>query len=72
MKESRGWELVFTSPHLDRPPNKIAINAKVISNSLGDKMLAYSIGELMCVVLECYILFSTLMIYEMMVLISQY
>jgi len=52
MKESRGWELVFTSPHLDRRPSKIAINAKVISNSLGDKMLAYSIGELMCVVID--------------------
>jgi len=44
VKESRGWELVFTTPHLDRPPQKIAVNAKVIGNGLGDKMLAYSTG----------------------------
>ena len=44
MKESRGWELVFTTPLLERPPHKIAVNAKVIGNVLGDKMLAYSTG----------------------------
>ena len=42
MKESRGWELVFTTPYLERPPQKIAVNAKVIDNGLEDKMLAYS------------------------------
>lgn len=45
VKESRGWELVFTTPYLDRPPQKIAVNAKVIGNGLGDKMLAYSTGK---------------------------
>ena len=44
VKESRGWRLVFTTPYLERPPQKIAINAKVIGNGLGDKMLAYSTG----------------------------
>ena len=44
VKESRGWELMFTTPYLDRPPQKIAVNAKVIGNGLGDKMLAYSTG----------------------------
>ena len=44
VKESRGWELVFTTPYLERPPQKIAVNAKVIGNGLGDKMLAYSTG----------------------------
>ena len=45
VKESRGWELVFTTPYLDKPPQKIAVNAKVIGNGLGDKMLAYSTGR---------------------------
>ena len=44
VKESRGWELVFTTPYLETPPQKIAVNAKAIGNGLGDKMLAYSIG----------------------------
>ena len=44
VKESRGWELMFTTPYLDRPPQKIAVNTKVIGNGLGDKMLAYSTG----------------------------
>ena len=44
VKESCGWELMFTTPYLDRPPQKIAVNAKVIGNGLGDKTLAYSTG----------------------------
>ena len=34
VKDSRGWELMFTTPCLDRPPQKIAVNAKVIGNGL--------------------------------------
>ena len=56
VKESRGWELMFTTPYLDKPPQKIAVNAKVISNGLGDKMLAYSTGRcIYCTVSECSI-----------------
>ena len=56
VKESRGWELMFTTPYLDKPPQKIAVNAKVIGNGLGDKMLAYSIGRyIYCTISECYI-----------------
>ena len=51
VKESRGWELVFTTPYLERPPQKIAVNAKVIGNGLGDKMLAYSTGTYVSVII---------------------
>ena len=44
VKKSRGCELVFTTPYLDRPPQKIAVNAKVIGSGQGDKMLTYSTG----------------------------
>ena len=56
VKESRGWELVFTTPYLDKPPQKIAVNAKVIGNGLGDKMLAYPTGiYIYCTISECYV-----------------
>ena len=51
VKESRGWELVFTTPYLERPPQKIAVNAKVIGNGLGDKMLAYSTGTYVSIII---------------------
>ena len=37
VKESRGWELMFTTPCLDKPPQKIAVNSKVIGNGLGER-----------------------------------
>ena len=65
VKESRGWELVFTTPYLDKPPQKIAVNAKVIGNGLGDKMLAYSTGMcIYCTISECYVrVYSILLVH---------
>lgn len=42
MKESTGWQQVFTSPRLDWVIDRVALNAKVMASSLGDndKMVA--------------------------------
>lgn len=42
MKESTGWQQVFTSPRLDCVIDRVALNAKVMGGSLGDndKMVA--------------------------------
>ena len=42
MKESTGWQQVFTSPRLDWVIDRVALNAKVMAGSLGDndKMVA--------------------------------
>ncbi|XP_043931792.1 BTB/POZ domain-containing protein KCTD3-like isoform X1 [Protopterus annectens] len=42
MKESSGWQQVFSSPRLDWVIERVALNAKVLSGSLGenDKMVA--------------------------------
>ncbi|KAM3911823.1 SH3KBP1-binding protein 1 [Leptodactylus fuscus] len=42
MKETSGWQLIFTSPCLDWVIERVALNAKTIGGSLGDndKMLA--------------------------------
>lgn len=41
-KDSVGWELIFSTPYLKHCVEKMALNAKVTSSSLGDKMLAVS------------------------------
>ncbi|XP_058860854.1 SH3KBP1-binding protein 1 [Acipenser ruthenus] len=42
VKESSGWQQVFTSPWLERVIDRVALNAKVMGGSLGDndKMVA--------------------------------
>lgn len=42
MKESTGWQQVFTSPRLDWMIDRVALNARVMGGSLGDndKMVA--------------------------------
>ncbi|XP_070562482.1 BTB/POZ domain-containing protein KCTD3-like [Ptychodera flava] len=48
IKESTGWHLVFTSPYLDRPVERLALNAKVTGVNQGDnreKMVAVSYGS---------------------------
>ncbi|XP_053710235.1 SH3KBP1-binding protein 1 [Synchiropus splendidus] len=44
VKESSGWQQVFTSPRLDWMIDRVALNAKVMGGSLGenDKMVAVS------------------------------
>lgn len=46
MKESTGWQQVFTSPRLDWVIDRVALNAKVMAGSLGDndKMVAVASG----------------------------
>ena len=43
-KDSVGWELIFSTPYLKNCVENMALNAKVTSSSLGDKMLAVSAG----------------------------
>lgn len=42
VKESTGWQQVFTSPRLDWVIDRVALNARVMGGSLGDndKMVA--------------------------------
>ncbi|KAM5145979.1 SH3KBP1-binding protein 1 isoform 2-T2 [Mantella aurantiaca] len=44
MKETSGWQLIFSSPCLDWMIERVALNAKTVGGSLGDhdKMLAVS------------------------------
>ncbi|KAK5904194.1 hypothetical protein CesoFtcFv8_005783 [Champsocephalus esox] len=46
VKESTGWQQVFTSPRLDWVIDRVALNAKVMAGSLGDndKMVAVASG----------------------------
>lgn len=37
IKESTGWQQVFTSPYLDWSIERIALNAKVVGGPHGDK-----------------------------------
>ncbi|XP_019849833.1 PREDICTED: SH3KBP1-binding protein 1 isoform X2 [Amphimedon queenslandica] len=44
-RESKGWELIHTTPPLERRPQCIALNARVTATSLGDKILAVVLGN---------------------------
>lgn len=44
MKDSSGWQQVFTSPHIDSCIERIAINAKM-GTSENSKMVAISYGS---------------------------
>ncbi|XP_056139202.1 SH3KBP1-binding protein 1 [Lampris incognitus] len=46
VKESTGWQQIFTSPRLDWVIDRVALNAKVMGGSLGDndKMVAVASG----------------------------
>lgn len=37
IKESSGWQQVFTSPYLDWTIERVAVNAKVVGGPHGDK-----------------------------------
>lgn len=37
IKESTGWQQVFSSPYLDRAIERVALNAKVVGGPHGDK-----------------------------------
>ena len=43
LRDTHGWEHVFTSPYLDSPIEKIALNTKM-PGTLGDKMVAVASG----------------------------
>lgn len=49
LKDSSGWQLVFTSPYIDMNIERLAINAKVIFSNSGEqtlsKMVAISYGN---------------------------
>ncbi|XP_037946809.1 BTB/POZ domain-containing protein KCTD3 [Teleopsis dalmanni] len=48
VKDSSGWQLVFTSPHIDSTIERIAINSKVLTSTaepIPHKMVAISYGN---------------------------
>ena len=55
-RESRGWELIYTTPPLERVPQCIALNARVTATAtLGDRMLAALLGIYCMLHQECII-----------------
>ena len=47
VRESRGWELVFTSPPLEKPPQRIALSSRVVGHGvLGGPLLAAVLGKI--------------------------
>lgn len=46
MKDSTGWHLIWTSPYMNSPVERIAINAKVLNPNQDNtnKMVAASYG----------------------------
>lgn len=48
MKDSTGWHLIWTSPHMELPIDRVAINAKVMNPNQdnANKMVAASTGNL--------------------------
>ena len=48
IKESTGWQLVFTSPYLERSVERLALNSRVVSVNQPEnkeKMIAISFGS---------------------------
>lgn len=47
LKEASGWQLVFSSPRLDWPIERLALTARVLGGALGehDKMVAAATGS---------------------------
>lgn len=47
LKEASGWQLVFSSPRLDWPIERLALTARVPGGALGehDKMVAAATGS---------------------------
>ena len=48
MKDSTGWHLIWTSPYMETPVDRVAINAKVVNANTDNtkKMVAASSGNL--------------------------
>lgn len=44
LKDSTGWDRIFTTPYLEQCVERVALNSKVTAGSLGDRMLAVSSG----------------------------
>ncbi|KAB1274802.1 SH3KBP1-binding protein 1 [Camelus dromedarius] len=57
LKEASGWQLVFSSPRLDWPIERLALTARVLGGALGehDKMVAAAMGSeiLLGLLAEC-------------------
>ena len=51
VRESLGWEVVFTTPPLQRVPQRIALNARPTSAALGGPVLAAVLGRFVLAVL---------------------
>ena len=46
VRESRGWEVVFTSPPLEKPPQRIALSSRVVGHGVpGGPLLAAVLGK---------------------------
>ena len=45
VRESRGWELMFTTPPLERVPHRIALNVRSVAGASGGPTLAVVVGR---------------------------
>ncbi len=45
VRESRGWEVIFSTPLLDKPPQRISLNTRSAGASAGEPILAAVVGK---------------------------
>ena len=45
VRESRGWEVIFSTPLLDKPPQRVSLNTRSTGGVAREPILAAVIGE---------------------------
>ena len=45
VRESRGWEVIFSTPLLDKPPQRISLNTRSAGGTAGEPILAAVVGK---------------------------
>lgn len=45
VRESRGWEVIFSTPLLDKAPQRVSLNTRSASGVSGEPILAAVVGK---------------------------
>ena len=45
VRESRGWEVIFSTPLLDKAPQRVSLNTRSAGGVAGEPILAAVVGE---------------------------
>lgn len=46
VRESRGWDVIYTTPPLERVPQRIALNTRMVGGAHGGPIVAAVLGKL--------------------------